>query len=89
MSPTTSRTALGAIVLLAAAAGCQSGGVDATYGRSRGPSVNGTGALAELFRRRAMSEPLAWTGVVPVRSQAAFAAAGIDVARLLERGAPR
>ena len=30
-------------------AGCL-GGVDATYGRSRGPSVNGTGALAELMR---------------------------------------
>jgi hypothetical protein len=30
--------------------GC-SEGVDATYGRMRGESVNGTGALAELFRQ--------------------------------------
>jgi hypothetical protein len=51
MSPGTRRTALWALVLLTAA-GCDPGGVDATYGRARGPSVNGTGALAELLRRR-------------------------------------
>lgn len=45
------RTAPWAIVLLAAV-GCSPGGVDTTYGRSRGTSINGTGALAELFRQQ-------------------------------------
>ena len=34
--------------------GC-SGEIDATYGRMRGASVNGTGALAELFRQEGHS----------------------------------
>ncbi len=40
-----------AVASALAAAGC-GGGVDATYGRSRGPSLNGTGALAEMFRQK-------------------------------------
>lgn len=32
--------------------GCGPSPVDSTYGRSRGPSINGTGALAELIRQR-------------------------------------
>ena len=39
----------GLAVVLVALSGC-GGGVDNSYGRSRGPSVNGTSALAELFR---------------------------------------
>jgi hypothetical protein len=35
---------------LLAAAGCGPMGVETTYGRSRGASVNGTGALVEMFR---------------------------------------
>lgn len=42
-------TLLAAVSLVATGCG---GGVDATYGRSRGPSVNGTGALAEMFREK-------------------------------------
>jgi hypothetical protein len=33
-------------------AGCFPPGVDTTYGRSRGESINGTGAFAELLRQR-------------------------------------
>lgn len=45
---------LGRLVWLMAlgAAGCGTAQVDTTYGKSRGPSINGTGALAELIRGR-------------------------------------
>ena len=41
------------VALFAAAlAGCGETPVDSTYGRSRGPSINGTSALAVLFRQK-------------------------------------
>ncbi|HEX8202530.1 MAG TPA: DUF4350 domain-containing protein, partial [Isosphaeraceae bacterium] len=45
-------TGFGLLALALATLGCAPRGIDATYGRSRGASVNGTGALAELFRRK-------------------------------------
>jgi hypothetical protein len=44
--------ALPALALAALLSGCSDGGVETTYGRMRGQSVNGTGVLAELFRRQ-------------------------------------
>ena len=44
-----------AILLLVvglASGGCTSPGVETEYGRSRGPSVNGTAVLADLFREQ-------------------------------------
>jgi hypothetical protein len=49
----TGRAASRALVVLAAAtlSGC-SGGLDTSYGHSRGESINGTGTVAEMFRSR-------------------------------------
>lgn len=41
--------ALGTLLLLC---GCGGGGVDDEYGRARGRSINGTGALVQMFRDR-------------------------------------
>jgi hypothetical protein len=49
----TTRSTLRTVVLmLLGLAGCSGGGVDAEYGRLRDKSINGTGALAELFREQ-------------------------------------
>ena len=49
------RTGLAPVILILVAGlvpiGCGSPGVDTTYGRSRGPSINGSGVLAELIRQ--------------------------------------
>ena len=46
-------TVLPLLLLIASMAiGCGPTGPDTTYGRSRGESINGTGAFAELLRRR-------------------------------------
>jgi hypothetical protein len=42
-------------LLALAASGCGGGGVDAEYGRVRGRSLNGTGALVQLFREHGHS----------------------------------
>ncbi len=47
-----SRHALFASAFALLALGCGATGVDTTFGRSRGSSVNGTGAFAELLRQR-------------------------------------
>ena len=50
----TRRRGIVLAVLGLAISGC-GGGVDATYGRSRGPSVNGTGVLAEMLKQKGHS----------------------------------
>lgn len=50
-SRATLRRTIACLLLAAGLAGCSSD-VDATYGRSRGASINGTNALADLLRAR-------------------------------------
>ena len=50
-----SRTALAFALLALLASGCAGGGVDATYGKTRGKSLNGVSGFAELCRQRGHS----------------------------------
>ena len=46
------RRTLGLILVILAIIGCDSTEIETTYGRSRGQSINGTNALADLIRQR-------------------------------------